>query len=94
MSLVNYPITECCGGSVVAYLCWITDCSVIARNSRVGAGGRGVEEWIRFIVAHVRRTSAKFALHPHQATARVENENEFLRWGAQVECQGILQLSI
>jgi hypothetical protein len=78
---------------VVAYLCWITGRSIIARNSCVGAGGRGVEVWIRFFVALVGEM-ARFALHPHQVTARVHNENEFLGWAAQVECHVILQLSI
>jgi hypothetical protein len=80
-------------GSVVADLCWITGRIITARNRRVGAGGRGVEEWICFVVATVR-TSARFALHPHQVAARVHSENEFLNWGAQVECHGILVHSI
>jgi hypothetical protein len=80
-------------GSVVADLCWITGLIITAWNMCIGTGGRGVEEWIRFFVAIVW-TSARFALHPHQVATRVHKENEFLNWGAQVKCHGVLHLSI
>jgi hypothetical protein len=66
---------------------------ISAWNRRVGAGGRGVEEWVGFVVARVWAL-ARLALHPHQVTSCVHYDNEFLGWRAEVECRDIFCLLI
>ena len=76
----------------VAYQVWITGRIITARDTRVGAGGRRIEDWIQGGVVALVWAIARLALYPHQVTARVDNDDEFLRWGAQVEGHHLLRV--